>query len=75
MLKIEYFNFCLFLGVQRSIQVSGRWRHHYIYSVNVRGSFKLSTGEGTVLPRGRHAPGYPKNKSTFEFSLKKNGNR
>ena len=52
MLKMEYFNLCLLLGVQRSIHVSGRWWHHYVYSVNVRGSFKLSTGEGTVLPPG-----------------------
>ena len=50
MLKMEYINLCLLLGVLRSIQISGRWWHHSVYSVNVRGSFKLSTGEGTVLP-------------------------
>ena len=56
MLKIEYFNFRLLLGVLRSKQVSGRRRHHSVYSVNVRGSFKLSTGERTVLPPGSVMP-------------------
>ena len=56
MLKMEYFNFCLLLGVLRSKQVSGRWWHHSVYSVNVRGNFKLSTGEGTVLPPGAVMP-------------------
>ena len=42
-----------------SKQVSSRWRHHSVYSVNVRGSFKLSTGGGRLTPGGRHAPGYP----------------
>ena len=49
MLKMEYFNFRLLLGVLRSKQVSGRRRHHSVYSVSVRGSFKLSIGERTVL--------------------------
>ena len=40
-------------SVLRSKQVSGRRRHH---SVNVRGSFKLSTGERTVLPPGAVMP-------------------
>ena len=48
--KIEYFNVRLLLGVLRSKQVSGRWWHHSIYSGNERGSFTLSTGQGTVLP-------------------------
>ena len=56
MLKMEYFNFSLLLGVLRSKQVSGRLWHHSVYSVIVRGSFKLSTGEGTVLPPGAVMP-------------------
>ena len=52
MLKMEYFNFRLLLGVLRSKQVSGRWWHHSVYSANVRGSFKLSTWQGAVLPTG-----------------------
>ena len=56
MLKMEYFNFRLLLGVLRSKLVSGRWWHHSVYSVNVRGSFKLSTGQGTVLPPGAVMP-------------------
>ena len=56
MLKMEYFLFCLLLGVLRSKQVSGRWWHHSVYSVNVRGSFKLYPGEGTVLPPGAVMP-------------------
>ena len=56
MLKMEYFNLRLLLGVLRSKQVSGRWCHHSVYSVNVRGSFKLSTGEGAVLPPGAVMP-------------------
>ena len=59
MLKMEYFNFPLLLGVLRSKQVSGRWWHHSVYSVNVRGSFTLSTGEGTVLPPGPSCPRLP----------------
>ena len=51
MLKMEYFNFSLLLGVLRSKQVSGRLWHHSVYSVIVRGSFKLSTGEGAVMPQ------------------------
>ena len=35
-----------------SKQISSRWWHHSVYSVNVRGSFKLSTGGGAVLPPG-----------------------
>ena len=56
MLKMEYFNFRLLLGVLHSKQVSGRRRHRSVYSVNVRGSFKLSTGERTVLPPGAVMP-------------------
>ena len=56
MLKMEYFNFRLLLGMLRSKQVSGRWWNHSVYSVNVQGSFKLSTGQGTVLPRGPPCP-------------------
>ena len=56
MLNMEYFNFRLLLDVLRPKQVSGRWWHHSVYSVNVRGSFKLSTGEGTVLPPGAVMP-------------------
>ena len=53
---MEYFNFRLLLGVLRSKQVSGRWWHHSVYSANVRDSFKLSTGQGTVLPPGAVMP-------------------
>ena len=56
MLKMEYFDFRLLLGVLRSKQLSGRWWHHCVYSVNVRGSFKLSTGQGTVLYPGAVMP-------------------
>ena len=56
MLKMEYFKFRLLLGVLRSKQVSGKWWHHSVYSVNVRGSFKLSTCQGTVLPPGAVMP-------------------
>ena len=58
MLKMEYFNVRLLLGVLRSKQVSGSILYN---SVNVRGyiSFKLSTRGGPSYPRGRHAPGYP----------------
>ena len=56
MLKMEYFNFRLLLGELRSKQVSGRWWHDSVYSVNVRGSFKLSIGQGTVLPPGAVMP-------------------
>ena len=58
MLKMEYFNLRLLLGVLRSKQVSSRWKHHSVYSVNVRGSFKLST-LGASTPGGRHAPCCP----------------
>ena len=44
MLKMAYFNVHLLLGMLRSKQVS-------VYSVNVRGSFKLSTGGGSSYPR------------------------
>ena len=56
MFKMEYFNVRLLLGVLRSKQVSVRWYHHSVYSENVRGSFKLSTGRGAVLPPGAVMP-------------------
>ena len=52
MFKMEYFKLRLLLCELRSKQVSGRCYHHSVYSVNVPGSFRLSTGEGTVLPPG-----------------------
>ena len=66
MLKMEYFNFRLLLGVLLSKQVSGRWWHHSVYSVNVRGSFKLSTVEGTVLPPGTVMPQVTLYQNRFE---------
>ena len=34
-------------------------QYHSVYSVNVRGSFTMSTGEGTVLHRGPSGPRLP----------------
>ena len=59
MLKMQYFNLRLLLGVLRSKQVSGRCQHHSVYSVNLLDSFNLSTRGGVLPPGGRHAPGYP----------------
>ena len=55
MLKMKYLKLRLLLGVLLSKKVYG-----ILYILYVRGSFKLSTGGWTVLPKwGRHARGYP----------------
>ena len=58
MLKMEYFNLRQLLGVLRSKQVSGRWKHHSVYSVNVRG-YRVASNclqDGGVLPPGASCP-------------------
>ena len=59
MLKMEYFNFRLLLGVLRSKKISGRRWHHSVYSVNEHHNLIVYRTGNRLTPGGRHAPGYP----------------